>query len=72
MLGTGDSADSSVLGTLFTDAPLTRPELADRTGLSRPTISESVRRLSGTGLVVSARAASGWSRPRADLLPDRA
>jgi predicted NBD/HSP70 family sugar kinase len=51
MLVTADSADGSVLATLFSGALLTRPELADRTGLSRPTISESVRRLVGTGLV---------------------
>lgn len=54
MLPTGDSADGSVLTTLFSGAPLTRPELADRTGLSRPTISEAVRRLSGNGLIVAA------------------
>src|SRR6266542_2899934 len=54
MLVTGDSADRSVLATLFTGVPLTRPELATRTGLSRPTISEAVRRLVETGLIVPA------------------
>src|SRR6266498_3351453 len=54
MLATGDSADRSVLATLFTGVPLTRPELATRTGLSRPTISEAVRRLVETGLIVPA------------------
>jgi predicted NBD/HSP70 family sugar kinase/biotin operon repressor len=54
MLASGDSADRSVLATLFTGAPLTRPELATQTGLSRPTISEAVRRLLETGLIVAA------------------
>jgi predicted NBD/HSP70 family sugar kinase len=54
MLVTGDSADRSVLATLFTGVPLTRPELATHTGLSRPTISEAVRRLVETGLIVPA------------------
>ncbi len=54
MLVTGDSADRSVLATLFNGVPLTRPELATRTGLSRPTISEAVRRLVETGLIVPA------------------
>jgi predicted NBD/HSP70 family sugar kinase len=50
----GDSTDGTVLATLFESAPLTRPELADRTGLSRPTIADSVRRLLGTGIVAEA------------------
>jgi len=54
MLVTGDSADGSVLTSLFGGSPLTRPELADRTGLSRPTISESVRRLVDAGLIEAA------------------
>jgi predicted NBD/HSP70 family sugar kinase/biotin operon repressor len=54
MLVAGDSADRSVLATLFTGVPLTRPELATQTGLSRPTISEAVRRLVETGLIVPA------------------
>lgn len=54
MFVTGESADRSVLATLFTGTPLTRPELATHTGLSRPTISEAVRRLVETGLIVPA------------------
>jgi glucokinase len=50
----GDSTDGTVLATLFQGAALTRPELSDRTGLSRPTISESIRRLLGTGIVAEA------------------
>src|SRR5258706_2295743 len=48
-----DSTDGTVLATLF-EGTLTRPELSDRTGLSRPTISESVRRLLATGIVAEA------------------
>jgi predicted NBD/HSP70 family sugar kinase/biotin operon repressor len=47
-------ADAAVLAALFEGVPLTRPELADRTGLSRPTIAEAVRRLLGTGIVAEA------------------
>lgn len=43
-----------VLAALLDSEPLTRPELASGTGLSRPTISEAVRRLVGTGLIVEA------------------
>src|SRR5689334_10245711 len=50
----GESTDSTVLATLFEGVTLTRPELSDRTGLSRPTIAESVRRLLGTGIVAEA------------------
>jgi predicted NBD/HSP70 family sugar kinase/biotin operon repressor len=47
-----DTSERAVLATLLDGAPMTRPELAGRTGLSRPTISEAVRRLVETGLVV--------------------
>jgi predicted NBD/HSP70 family sugar kinase len=50
----GESTDGTVLATLFEGVTLTRPELSDRTGLSRPTISESVRRLLSTGIVAEA------------------
>src|SRR5205814_1495524 len=39
------STDRTVLAALFDSTPLTRPELASHTGLSRPTISDAVRRL---------------------------
>jgi predicted NBD/HSP70 family sugar kinase/biotin operon repressor len=50
----GDSTAGAVLATLIDSEPLTRPELADRTGFSRPTIAEAVRRLTDAGLIVEA------------------
>lgn len=44
--------DRHVVGQLLTTAELTRAELAARTEISKPTISESVRRLAEAGLVV--------------------
>ena len=49
-----ESTDGVVLAALLDSDPLTRPELAGCTGLSRPTISEAVRRLVATGLIVEA------------------
>ncbi len=43
--------DEHVLLALMEHPRLTRAELAARTGISKPTVSESVRRLSATGLV---------------------
>lgn len=44
-------SDRAVLGALV-DAPrLTRARIAERTGLSKPTVGESIRRLVSTGLV---------------------
>lgn len=43
--------DEHVLRALMEEPRLTRAELATRTGLSKPTISEGVRRLGATGLV---------------------
>ncbi|MHA6800085.1 ROK family transcriptional regulator [Bounagaea algeriensis] len=44
--------DEHVLRTLMAEGALTRTDIAARTGISKPTISESVRRLSEAGLVV--------------------
>jgi predicted NBD/HSP70 family sugar kinase len=44
--------DEHVLRALMEHRRLTRAELATRTGISKPTISESVRRLAAAGLVV--------------------
>ncbi|MCQ4212616.1 ROK family transcriptional regulator [Streptomyces longispororuber] len=44
--------DENVLRALMSEARLTRAEIAARTGISKPTISDSVQRLSGAGLVV--------------------
>lgn len=43
--------DEHVLRALLDHAQLTRVELASVTGISKPTISQSVRRLEGSGLV---------------------
>src|SRR3954454_10892803 len=44
-------SDEHVLRALIESPRLTRAELAARTGLSKPTVSESVRRLSEAGLL---------------------
>jgi predicted NBD/HSP70 family sugar kinase len=44
--------DENVLTALMGDTQLTRAELAKTTGLSKPTVAESVRRLEHAGLVV--------------------
>src|SRR4051794_22370834 len=49
-----ESTDGAVLAVLFDNEQLTRPELATGTGLSRPTISEAVRRLLASGLIAEA------------------
>jgi glucokinase len=54
MFAGGLSADRSVLAALFDGAPLTRPELAAHTSLSRPTVSDVVRRLLDAGHIVEA------------------
>ena len=56
--------DQHVLDALLASRQLTRAELAARTGISKPTISESVRRLTDAGLLVEAGAQVG-SRGRA-------
>src|SRR4051794_1909631 len=43
--------DEHVLRALIAEHRLTRAEIAVRTGISKPTIGESVRRLSEAGLV---------------------
>jgi predicted NBD/HSP70 family sugar kinase len=43
--------DEHVLRALMDERRLTRAELASRTGISKPTISESVRRLDAAGLI---------------------
>ncbi|MEV1024202.1 ROK family transcriptional regulator [Streptomyces sp. NPDC050264] len=44
--------DENVLRALMSEARLTRAEIAARTGISKPTISDSVHRLSEAGFVV--------------------
>lgn len=43
--------DEHILDALLSEPALTRAELADRTGLSKPTVSDGVRRLEAAGLV---------------------
>src|SRR5689334_8693779 len=44
--------DRAALKALLEHGPLTRPELGDLTGLSKPTASQLLQRLSDAGLVV--------------------
>ncbi|MGH3319005.1 MAG: ROK family transcriptional regulator [Streptosporangiaceae bacterium] len=44
-------SERAVLHALFEQGAVTRPELADHTGLSKPTVSEAIRRLVAVGLV---------------------
>lgn len=46
--------DRHVVDQLLSSVALTRAEIAARTGISKPTISESIRRLEADGLVTSA------------------
>ncbi|MCJ1713134.1 ROK family transcriptional regulator [Curtobacterium sp. VKM Ac-2922] len=43
--------DRAALGMLLDDGPMTRNEIAQRTGLSKPTAAEIIRRLEATGLI---------------------
>jgi len=55
MAANGDgTAASAVLAALFDHEPLTRPELAETTGFSRPTVADAVRRLADGGLITEA------------------
>ncbi|MCQ4080851.1 ROK family transcriptional regulator [Streptomyces sp. RB6PN25] len=46
--------DQIVLDTVFEQAPITRAEIAQQTGISKTTVSEAVRRLEGAGLLLPA------------------
>jgi predicted NBD/HSP70 family sugar kinase len=58
--------DEHVLRTLMRHRRLTRAELAAETGISKPTVGESVRRLTGAGLVADTgeRTVGGRGRGR--------
>ena len=43
--------DRAALGLLLDDGPMTRNEIAQRTGLSKPTAAEIIRRLEAAGLL---------------------
>ncbi len=55
--------DQHVLEQLLDGSALTRAEIAGRTGISKPTISESVRRLEGAGLLTPSGQQSGRRGP---------
>lgn len=46
--------DQIVLDTVFEQAPITRAEIAQHTGISKTTVSEAVRRLEAAGLLLPA------------------
>jgi predicted NBD/HSP70 family sugar kinase/biotin operon repressor len=56
--------DAHVLTQLMTDEMLTRSQIAARTGISKPTISESIKRLSIAGRVVESGRQTDGSRGR--------
>ncbi len=66
-------SDRHVLGVLFEEPALTRAQIAARSGLSKPTVGESVRRLTEAGVVHDTGERTG-GRGRAgtilDLVPD--
>lgn len=59
--------ERAVLAHLIEAGRLTRPELRGLTGLSKPTISDAVRRLTQAGLAVVVGYASGGPGPNAEV-----
>ncbi len=66
--------EQAILETIFREGPITRPELAARTSLSRPAVSAAVGRLEQAGLVRAAGARDGrrGRKPMAYVVSDRA
>lgn len=58
--------ERAALGCLFLRGPLTRPELVELTGFSKPTASEVVKRLRAADLVTVTGRTSGGPGPRAE------
>lgn len=52
-------SEQAVLETIFRDGPITRPEIAERTGISKPTVSAAVARLVRARLVHGAGERTG-------------
>ncbi|MEI6363031.1 MAG: ROK family transcriptional regulator [Actinomycetes bacterium] len=52
--------DQAVIDTVLARGQVTRSELAELTGISKPTISESARRLEGAGLLQATGVRSGF------------
>lgn len=59
--------DRATLNCLFQRQHLTRPELVELTGLSKPTASEVIKRLRAAELVTVVGRTSGGPGPRADV-----
>jgi predicted NBD/HSP70 family sugar kinase len=59
--------ESAALAHLLGRGPLTRPQLRELTGLSKPTVSEAVRRLGEAGLVRVVGHVSGGPGPNAEV-----
>ncbi len=67
-----DLTDRHVLAQLVASAELTRAEIAAHTGISKPTVSESVRRLTASGLLEEAGRQVGRRGPAGTYLRLRA
>jgi predicted NBD/HSP70 family sugar kinase len=59
--------ESAALGHLLDNSSLTRNELRELTGLSKPTTSEVLRRLTGAGLALVSGHTSGGPGPPAEI-----
>src|ERR1700716_2106237 len=66
--------EQAVLETIFREGPITRPEIAAATSLSKPTVSSAVSRLEPAGLVhaVGTRPGQRGRSPVAYMVSDRA
>ncbi|MGO9972507.1 MAG: ROK family transcriptional regulator [Solirubrobacteraceae bacterium] len=66
-------SEQAVLHTIFRDGPITRPEIAAQTSLSKPTVSAAVRRLELAQLVrtVGEREGRRGRKPMAYAVRDR-
>src|SRR5437899_11180364 len=66
--------EQAVLETIFRKGPITRPEIATATSLSKPTVSAAVSRLEQGGLVRAAgrRGGQRGRKPQAYIVSSRA
>src|SRR5256885_4132035 len=70
----GELGEQAVLETIFRKGPITRPEIATTTNLSKPTVSAAVTRLEQGGLVRAAgrRGGQRGRKPVAYVVSSRA